>query len=84
MLRRVTKGKQEVLDAYHAALMRLERKLYPDEITTAVWSYAGQACKEVGFHHGEERTGMVFIPGGTFRMGNKDAVLRNSPHEKSH
>ena len=31
--------KQEVLDAYHAALMRLERKLYPDEITTApVWS----------------------------------------------
>ena len=55
MLRRITKGKQEVLDAYHAALMRLERKLYPDEITTApVWSYAGQARKEVASPHGEE------------------------------
>jgi formylglycine-generating enzyme required for sulfatase activity len=81
MLRRITKGKQAVLNAYHAALVRLEKKLYPDEITTApVWSYAGQACKIIGSSpHGEERIGMVFIPGGVFRMGSPDGDSSEKP-----
>ena len=84
MLRRITKGKQEVLDAYHTVLMRLERKLYPDEITTApVWSYAGQACKMVGASpHGEEKSGMAFIPGGTFKMGSQDGDVSEQPERE--
>ena len=84
LLRRLTQGRQEVIDAYKAALLRLEKKLYPDEIDTApVWSYAGAACREEGISpHGEKRAGMVYVPPGSFQMGSETGEAEERPvHE---
>jgi formylglycine-generating enzyme required for sulfatase activity len=81
MLRRMAKGNQELIQTYRATLLKLEKKLYPDEIySQPVWAYAGRECKTLGESpHGETREGMVFVEGGDFLMGSEDGFAEERP-----